>query len=335
MSNRADDPTPHIPTLAEQLTARFYAWEERGRGWQVWDHPVDLEPAYKSFFHCLPELSVPIDDGRKPAISQLLAEKLHRYFPSIFKTEQSPPPADSGEPIVEPAAFEDESEICEISISSFPQEKIIVEATEQFLLGLAGCSFPVSFEIVAQDNHIGTQMACRSQDVGLVHQQLEACFPDAVLLEDKERLAASWQHEKPTVVVDFGLSYEFMRPLKVFRKLDPDPLVGLIGAMEGIGHDELGLLQVLFQRVQHPWADDVLRSVTDWEGHSFFTDSPEMLSLAKEKSAKTALCRGPAHRQPGAFQKPSVGNRQGIGCRTQTNGQSTRQRTDSAGQQRL
>ena len=28
------------------LTRDFYAWEQRGRGWQVWPEPVELEPPF-------------------------------------------------------------------------------------------------------------------------------------------------------------------------------------------------------------------------------------------------------------------------------------------------
>jgi hypothetical protein len=34
---------------AEQLTAAFYEWEIRGRGWQVWPYPVALEPPFRPF----------------------------------------------------------------------------------------------------------------------------------------------------------------------------------------------------------------------------------------------------------------------------------------------
>ena len=81
MSNGTDDLNAYAPTLAEQLTARFYAWEKRGRGWQVWDEPVDLEPAYEPFFHYCPELGpTAFDDGRKPTDLSLLAEKVRSFF---------------------------------------------------------------------------------------------------------------------------------------------------------------------------------------------------------------------------------------------------------------
>jgi hypothetical protein len=286
VSNQANDQTPCISTLTERLTARFYEWERRGRGWQIWDYPVSLEPAYESFFHRCPEYEVAIDDGRKPSFFASLLQKTRNLFSGASKASPSTGDCDSNNISIEPDAFFDDSEIHEISIAQPPDHRIAVEATEQFLLGLAGCSHPISFEIVTQKDRIGVQMACRGRDANHAVKQLQACFPESVPLQSTEPLAELWPQDKPTIVVDFGLSYEFMRPLRTFRKLDPDPLIGLIGAMEGVAKGELGLLQVLFQRVQNPWAEDVLRSVTDWEGHSFFSDSPEMLSLAKDKVSR-------------------------------------------------
>jgi len=281
MSDVSND-NDYLPTLAEQLTIRFYQWEKRGRGWKVWSEPVDLEPAYTPFFHRLPELHAPIDDGRKPGLFDLLGDKIRK----LFTGTGAPEPAvddetDDFDP--HPAAFVDDLEIEEITVSLFPDEKIAVESAEQFLLGLSGCAFPLSYEILAAGDHTQLQFASRQRDTNLVTQQLRACFPETVLGQGKDVLKSSWNREKPTVVVDFGLSGEFMRPLRTFRRFDPDPLAGIIGAMEGVEKGELGLLQVLFEPAQHLWVEDVLRAVSDGEGRSFFTDCPEMLSLAREK----------------------------------------------------
>ncbi len=37
-------------SLSEQLTTRFYEWEQRGRGWHVCDFPAELEPEFYPFF---------------------------------------------------------------------------------------------------------------------------------------------------------------------------------------------------------------------------------------------------------------------------------------------
>src|SRR5437762_3017097 len=70
---------------AIRLTAAFYSWEERGRGWQVWPHPVELEPAFRSFVIEPASGKLAVDDARKPT---LLGRWLARLTRSV-----SPAPA--------------------------------------------------------------------------------------------------------------------------------------------------------------------------------------------------------------------------------------------------
>src|SRR4051812_25521396 len=50
-------------SLSESLTQQFYDWERLGRGWQIYDFPVDPEPPFRPFFcHGVPEF-VSVDDG--------------------------------------------------------------------------------------------------------------------------------------------------------------------------------------------------------------------------------------------------------------------------------
>ena len=35
---------------ADQLVQQFYEWEVRGRGWLLWDRPVEPEPPFAPFF---------------------------------------------------------------------------------------------------------------------------------------------------------------------------------------------------------------------------------------------------------------------------------------------
>jgi hypothetical protein len=95
-----------------------------------------------------------------------------------------------------------------------------------------------------------------------------------------------------SAVVDFGLSEEFMRPLMAFRNFDIDPLTGIYAALENLAEGETGVFQVLFQAVRNPWAESIMRSVTDFDGSSFFIDSPEMVKLAHEKISKPLYAVG-------------------------------------------
>jgi hypothetical protein len=282
MGNNDKDPDIIAPTLTEQLTSNFYQWEKRGRGWQVWNRPVELEPAYEPFFFHIPSVTQPpIDDGRTPGLFEKLWKGLKKSPTTDDSSLQSEPSFD-----LKPRPFMDKSGLREISISLPPHQKVNVENAEQFLLNLSYCSFPLSFEIIGSSDSIRLQLTCREADFLQVKQQLQAYFPDAVINEENDFLKRLWDDEQEIAIVDFGLSQEFMRPIRTFKNLEPDPLIGIVGAMENLDEGEMGLVQVLFQGVRNPWSESILRSVVDWEGHSFFSDAPEMVPLAKEKTRK-------------------------------------------------
>ena len=119
-------------------------------------------------------------------------------------------------------------------------------------------------------------------------QQITGYFPEAIVDERKDFLAGAWQqagwHDR--LIVDFGLSNEFMRPVRTFRNFDVDPLIAIAGALSGVRSDEVAVLQVLFRSCRHSWAESVIRAVTDGMGGSFFADAPEMVKLAKEKLSR-------------------------------------------------
>jgi hypothetical protein len=270
------------PTLCEQLTKDFYRWEKRCRGWQFWLDVVDLEPVYEPFFYHYIPFQPAVDDGRRHTFISSILERIKRrltgsakqrqiYDPSLFWEEPEPP------------VFDDSSVLHESTISLSPEQKVSLDYTEKFLLNLTSCSLPLSFEIIGTTRSSSIQLVCREPDLIQVKQQLNSYFPDAVVYKEGQTLESLWDEDKYTVVIDFGLSQEFMRPLRTFTDLDPDPLTGIIGALEGLDDGEIGILQILFQAARNPWAKSILSSVTDWQGRSFFADSPEMLPLAKEK----------------------------------------------------
>lgn len=286
------------PSLTENLTENFYRWERRGRGWLVWDVSVELEPPFEPFFHhyTSQQQSQLNDDGRKSTFLSSLAEKFKDRLLGSLKAEESLTSLQYDEEDSEPVpfVFDDNSSIKEIKISLSPKEKVTLEQIEASLLNLSFCSFPLSFEIIGKSDSILVQIACREPDFLQVRQQLQAYFPEAVLNEESNFLKGLLDNQNETAIVDFGLSQEFMRPLRTFRNFEPDPLTGIIGAMENLGEGEIGIFQVLFQAVHNPWTESILRAVTDWEGKSFFLDAPEMVKLAQEKVGRplfTAVIR--------------------------------------------
>lgn len=66
--------------LSEYLTAQFYTWEQRGRGWHIFDQPVELESEFIPLFgHLPPERTAKLDDGRRPRFFPKLQESLRLF----------------------------------------------------------------------------------------------------------------------------------------------------------------------------------------------------------------------------------------------------------------
>ncbi|HUI28927.1 MAG TPA: type IV secretion system DNA-binding domain-containing protein [Candidatus Acidoferrales bacterium] len=286
-------------TLAERLTENFYLWEYRGRGWDIYDFPVGLEPPYvpfnrATFFYRQPV----IDDGRKPTLISSLVEKVGNLFKGH---EENEPSFDSSidDYAAEPSPFEDGSELVELEITLPRESDISFLGVEQLLLNLSYTQFPLSFEIIGTHEAITVQFVSRASDADQVSHHLKAYFPGVVI--DPVRMDPSGEskiasglgnNDRSSAIVDFGLSDEFMRPIKAFKNFNIDPLTGIYATLESLSKGETGIFQVLFQSVHNPWAESIMRSVTDFDGTSFFVDSPEMVKLAHEKISKPLYAVG-------------------------------------------
>lgn len=267
-----------IKPLSDVLTSRFYEWEQRGRGWHVFDNSVDLEPEFYPFFgHFAPAPPV-IDDGKR--------HTLFSGIISLFSSKQEPAQTNDDIfteiPPVNAYVYLSDEKIVAYSIVLPRNEKLSVEDIEQLLLMLSYTAHPVSFEIIATNASIGIQFACRASDEIHVYGQCKAYFPTAVITKSEKGLDILADNT-PTCVIDFGLSEEFMRPIRLAEEVDQDPYIGLFATLEHLLKGERGVIQILFKGAMNPWSESIMRSVTDNKGGSFFADAPEMVKYAQEK----------------------------------------------------
>ncbi len=267
------------PTLPKRLTEQFYAFELRGRGYEEFPYPVELEPPFRPFpGYSLPRVE---DDGHRPTILSRLFRPSRRRVEAPETQEPEPTPFEVEEPITE----------CVVSL---PEDKVVSrELAERFLLSVAGAELPLAFEILGLPERLEARIASRAPDTSLLANELRAFFPEVSIGEEDGGLRSAWTRGKgETVCLHFGLAREFMLPLVSFRSLDPDPLLPLLGALSELDPGEAGLVQVLFERVREPWAESVMRAVVTGKGEPFFADFPELTKLAKEKIASPlyAVC---------------------------------------------
>jgi hypothetical protein len=261
----------------EHYTRQFYAWERRGRGSDEWPEPVRLEPPFRPFLGYLP--AVPTtgqDDGRRPGLFQRFA------FLLADSGSQKPTLPEPAEP--EPEPFDSDDELVELTLALPEGARVEHDAAEHFLLSLAGTTSPVAFELVATAEKIAVQWTARESDAPHVAEELRTFFPQATVRTSGAALAETWSNLPGRLfLAELGLAREFMLPLRTFLKTDPDPLLGLFGALAGAGAGEMVIVQVLFEPARNEWAESVFSAVTDGAGGPFFLDAPDLTSLALEK----------------------------------------------------
>jgi hypothetical protein len=266
---------------SEQLTIQFYEWEQCGRGWNAFDSSVELEPIFEPFWGHHIETQY-VDDGKRHTILGYISESLKGALSprkEVLAEEDSESFLPSAYRYISVHALRG------FSISMPEGEKLKAPEIEKFLVMLSYCQVQVSFEILATNTSIRLQFVCVEPDALHIQSQLKAYFPTCILQDQTSTLDHIISNDLALSIIDFGLQQEFTRPLAIDLKFEPDPLTGLFGVLEHLQEGEQAAIQILFKGAINPWAESIMRAVSDGNGDSFFADAPEMPKLAMEKIA--------------------------------------------------
>jgi hypothetical protein len=263
----------------EKRTINFYEWEQRGRGWQVFGTPVELEPEFVPFTPYVPKTKR-VDESLRPNLLNKAMGFIGNQLKGSKEQEEEPPAKNS----VQAYNFVSEEELQSFSIS-FPngEKPFKGQDIEKFLTMLSYTRVHVSFEIIAWDDMIRLQFVCRETDVAHVESQVKAYFPTCIIQNLTSCINNLIDEEKYFSIADFGLDEECVRPIATTDKFDTDPLTGIYGILEHLQDGEQAVIQILFKGTANSWAQSMYSSVTDAKGESFFVDAPEMPKLAQEK----------------------------------------------------
>src|ERR1043166_3332136 len=279
-------------TREESISRQFYEWERRGRGWQVFDFPVELEPPFRPFYFFEPDAGSISDDGRIPTfLSRIFGGTSKRASPNGTSFRLC------GENHCGYQAYlteADEPELCGHYHDDFQAVQLILPkdfkvgkaVVEHFLLSLAYAANPISFEVIGNTEKIVVQFAATQYDIPQLRQQLEAHMPEASLLEGKsmDYLPENWTNAgDASVIADFALSREFFLPLDTIKSFETDPLTTIVGAMSALNDEEAGILQVLFLKAKHDWTSKTTEAILRFDKTPFFDHIRDVHSLAKLK----------------------------------------------------
>lgn len=258
---------------------------DMGRGLEIYDRPVTLEPLLPSRRPIDRRYTHPvIDDGRHPGFlgwfEKRSAKLPHR--PRLTKLSD-----------VRPSEFAG-CKMTELQIRLPKASIVIPEMSERLLLNLANRSCPTSLEIIGLPEEITVQIAVRANDVSQAEQHIKSHFPESSVSITSEYLALVFRSIAPKFpripsVIDFGLRRQMLRPLNAFRSYEPDPLIGLFSALSTLRAGESCVYQVLFQSVREDWRTRFIEELIDGSGNPRFLESKDLLASANEKFLRPLL----------------------------------------------
>lgn len=233
--------------IVGNINDEFLAWEKRTRGYQLWEHPVELEPPYRPFQPIDQEPQV-IDDGRRPG---------------LFESWFSPPPAapaPCAKPPEEPRPRRvlESRELAEIQLVLPEQFVVTPTSAQEFLAHVAIGPSPVSFELIGFHEGIVVQMCCAASQHAAVAAHVRAFYPEVQIRQNSTFLWNAWHdHANWISQADFGLSECCFWPLRQEFRRDVDPLTGVVGALADLEEGELAVLQVLVSPARYPWGHEM------------------------------------------------------------------------------
>lgn len=250
---------------SEEATIHFYGWEVLGRGYLLYDYSVDIEPSYREFYHSRIAKEEYVDDGKVPTFFERLFSSSN---PVVKEEEEEERP---------PRKFEYNPFLKQLNISFGRIPELDESVFLEFLNMLSISEERISFEIVGRHGSIEIAIVCSIDDYRRIIHLLNAYFPQAIIKENNlEKLP--FETNSKIAIVDFGYNEEFMRPLNT----GIDGLTSVMAVFDNLGVGDIVMLQIIFKGVKNAWANGILNSVCIGKD-SFFPESPEMATCAKEK----------------------------------------------------
>jgi hypothetical protein len=165
----------------------------------------------------------------------------------------------------------------------YHEDDVTPAMAEHLLLALGAARQPIAFEVfgVGPSSHAGsgpprieTRFVASPTDLPLLKAQLHCLYPRAAVesrhvgFHDSDHQFASCLRGDPNGTDAFFatplcLEAPYCFPLRTFRTAVTDPMAAMIAVMERLGRDEWALLQVVFCRARHRWAENLRLACED------------------------------------------------------------------------
>ncbi len=260
-------------SVSEQAIVEFYEWEYKGRGYYHFPFCVEIEPPFKpfnrNFYNNYP---AGFDDGKNPSYLKQLK--------SIFTTKETEKAPKEEEFL--PKSIEFRPSLITLKVSFFNRQKIDKNVFRELLNMLAISDTQIAFEVIGTNEKIAIQFTCSKKDELRIRSLVTAYYPNIIISEESS-FDFPFNERNKIAICDFGLEEEFMRPINSSQDFSLDSLTSVFGVLESLHEGDVVVFQILFKGVRNAWSKNILKSVSDGQGKSFFVDAPEMVQVSKEK----------------------------------------------------
>lgn len=280
-------------SLWQQYSGKAQAEALRGNGiWPLQPHPCELEPPWESYnSRAVSVWDCMLNNWEGPWEGSWLRRTFSLDTP-LFRNGQ--------QLILPELQCLDYENLVPIVVEQFCEDETTIPKIQQFLLSLPSLRRPLSFEVMGwgpqpmwdhekskeimqaqsrgekrsireaicgwEEPYTVVQFVADKADAAQVQNQLISHYPNSAIVIGENVYSAtpgSNLQDANTRAATLLLDHVYCQPLRIFGKLDPDPLGVAIAAMEQLDKDDWALLQILFEPARNPWAETVTAALTN------------------------------------------------------------------------
>jgi hypothetical protein len=256
----------------EQRTAHGRGETFRGCGvWPFFGLNSPLEPPFEPFaWSAISEWDLAVSGFDTPYQGRFV-DRLKRLF--------APAPARPDRH----AAWQREGPLDIVLFRHYREDEVTPAGAEQLLSALAAAREPIAFEVFGAGKsgrpgsgppRIETRFVAGHADLSLLKAQLHGLYPRSAV-EGHQSGFHDWDHQfadsllgvqdggEPFFVTPLCLESPYCFPVRTLRAAPAAPLAALVAVMDRLADGEWALLQVLFRRARHPWAENLRAACED------------------------------------------------------------------------
>lgn len=257
---------------AEEHIINFYEFDYKYRGVALYDYVVNIQQPYKTFKRYNSSAPTYIDDSKSLSVFESIKK---------FISPKTETPISTFKDELLPLQYKAQENLVGISIQLQANNEINPLVSKEFLNCLTYSKHPIAYEIIGTYSNITIQFVCHEIDAPRLQAHLKAYFP-SITIKLIDAFNIGFDFNKKVAIADFGLEQEVVLGINSVTSFSIDPLTSIIATIENLEINEIALFQIIFQGINTPVSNDLMKSVTDDYGNSFFIEL-EMLSGAQAK----------------------------------------------------